>query len=90
MVAGYTSPALRLPAARISVLVAKRLIHKGTAGDVLAKATGFDRVVGIPKSQVESGAIVNPATLSGKVALHDIPPGSQLTLADFGDAASHP
>jgi hypothetical protein len=36
-----------------------------------------------------TGAIVDSATLSGKVALHDIAPGSQLTLADFG-AASHP
>ena len=38
------------------------------------------------KSEVETGAIVDPATLSGQVALTDISPGQQLTASDFGAA----
>jgi Flp pilus assembly protein CpaB len=70
--------------ASISVLVAQRLIQKGTPGDVIRTSSGVYRATSIAKNQVETGAIVNPATLAGEVALTDISPGQQLTAADFG------
>jgi len=73
--------------ARIPVLVAKSLIQKGTSGDVIAKSTGMYEVAQIPKKQVQTGAIVDTSTLTGKVALTDINPNSQLTEADFGPSA---
>jgi Flp pilus assembly protein CpaB len=72
----------------ISVLVAQKLIQKGTTGDVIRTSSGLYRSTTIAKSQVETGAIVSPATLTGQVALTDISPGQQLTTADFGPAGS--
>jgi Flp pilus assembly protein CpaB len=69
---------------QIGVLVAKSLIQQGTSGDVIAKSTGMYEVAQIPKKQVQTGAIVDSSTLTGKVALRDINPNSQLTEADFG------
>jgi Flp pilus assembly protein CpaB len=70
--------------ATISVLVAQKLIQKDTPGDVIRTTSGYYRPTSIAKGQVETGAIVDPATLSGEVALTDISPGQQLTAADFG------
>lgn len=75
--------------AAISVLVAQKLIQKGTTGDVVRTTSGLYQATSIPKSQVESGAIVNPATLSGQVATTDISPGQQLTASDFGPATNN-
>jgi len=72
--------------AAIQVLVAQKLIQANTPGDVIRNNTGFYKVTGYAKSQVETGAIVDPATLAGQVALVDISPGQQLTAADFGPA----
>jgi Flp pilus assembly protein CpaB len=69
--------------AALSVLVAQKLIQKGTTGDVIRTTSGLYEATSIPKSQVESGAIVDPATLSGQVATTDISPGQQLTASDF-------
>ena len=69
--------------AAISVLVAKSLIQQGTSGDVVG-TTGLYQKVNIPKSQVKTGAFVDPSTLAGKVALTDIYPNQQITAADFG------
>src|SRR5262249_48546630 len=69
----------------VQVLVAKKTIPQGTSGDVLAKSTGFYEVAQIPKDNVLSGAITDSATLTGKVALQDINPNSQLTEAQFGE-----
>jgi Flp pilus assembly protein CpaB len=74
--------------AAISVLVAQKLIQKGTPGDVVRTSSGFYSTSSIPKDQVESGAIVNPATLANQVAITDISPGQQLTAADFGPAGT--
>ncbi len=73
--------------APIQVLVAKSLIQKGTPGNIVG-TTDLYQITSIPKSQVESGAFVDPATLSGKVATRDIYPGQQLTAADFGPAGN--
>jgi Flp pilus assembly protein CpaB len=69
----------------VQVLVAKKTIPQGTSGDVLAKSTGFYTVAQIPKDKVFSGAITDSSTLTGKVALADINPNSQLTEAQFGE-----
>jgi Flp pilus assembly protein CpaB len=71
----------------VSVLVAKRTIPQGTSGDVLAKSTSFYEVTQLPKDQVLSGAITDSATLTGKVALTEINPNSQLTADQFGAAS---
>jgi Flp pilus assembly protein CpaB len=69
--------------AALSVLVAQKLIQKGTTGDVIRTTSGLYQATSIPKSQVESGAIVDPATLSGQATTTDISPGQQLTASDF-------
>jgi Flp pilus assembly protein CpaB len=69
----------------VQVLVAKKTIPQGTSGDVLAKSTGFYTVAQIPKGNVLTGAITDSSTLSGRVALADINPNSQLTEAQFGE-----
>jgi len=68
----------------VQVLVANKTIPQGMTGDTLAKATGFYVLRGIPKDQVLTGAITDTSTLTGKVALADIKPNSQLTEAQFG------
>jgi pilus assembly protein CpaB len=74
---------LNAKAAPISVLVAKSLIQKGTPGDIVG-TTRLYQVAAIPKDQVKTGTFVDPASLTGKVALTDIYPGQQITAADFG------
>jgi Flp pilus assembly protein CpaB len=71
----------------VSVLVAKKTIPQGTSGDILAKATSFYEVTQLPKDQVLTGAITDSSTLTGQVALKDIPPNAQLVAADFGAAS---
>jgi Flp pilus assembly protein CpaB len=66
----------------MSVLVAKSLIQKGTPGDVVGTSSLF-QVSSIPRSQVKTGAFIDPKTLTGKVAAADIYPGQQLTATDF-------
>jgi Flp pilus assembly protein CpaB len=68
----------------VNVLVAQKLIQKGTPGDVIRTTSGYYAVKSIPHKQVEDGAFVDPASLAGKVALTDISGGQQLTAADFG------
>jgi Flp pilus assembly protein CpaB len=68
----------------VTVLVAQRLIQANTPGDVIRTNPGYYKAMGLAKSEVQTGAIVNPATLAGQVALTDISPGQQLTAADFG------
>jgi Flp pilus assembly protein CpaB len=72
----------------VRVLVAAKLIQKGTPGDVISTTSGYYEATNLPKKQVETGAIVDPASLSGKVALADISPAQQLTESDFGTATS--
>jgi len=69
----------------VQVLVAKKTIPQGTSGDVLAKSTGFYTVAQIPKDNVLNGAITDSSTLTGKVALADINPNSQLVESQFGE-----
>ena len=65
-----------------TVLVAKRLIPKGTTGASFAENNLFD-VTTVPKDQLKLGAISDPAVLRGSVVAADIYPRQQLTTADF-------
>jgi Flp pilus assembly protein CpaB len=66
----------------VTVLVAKRLIPKGTAGSSIAAQNLFV-VTNIPKGQLKLGAISDPAVLQGTVTAADIYPRQQLTTNDF-------
>jgi Flp pilus assembly protein CpaB len=68
----------------IRVLVASKVIPAGTPGNVLVSNSGYYRSVPYAKSQVETGAVVDPSALAGQVALKDIGLNQQLTAADFG------
>ena len=69
--------------ATVQVLVAKSLIQKDTPGDIVG-TSGMYVISNIPKSSVKIGAFVDPAELTGKVALTDIYPNQQISSADFG------
>ena len=66
----------------VTVLVAKNLIEKGMPGDVVGLKRLFESEQA-PQSQVRDGAITDPSTLRGRVAVEDVYPGQQLTIADF-------
>ena len=65
-----------------TVLVASRLIPKGTAGSLVATQHLFQAAV-IRESQLRTGALSDPASLVGRAAAVDIYPGQQLTATDF-------
>ena len=64
------------------VLVAKRLIPKGTSGSEIVKRRLHAAAV-IPCRDLKSGAIADPAQLLGTVAVVDLFPGQQFTREDF-------
>jgi Flp pilus assembly protein CpaB len=66
----------------VTVLVAKRLIPKGTSGSSIAAQNLFI-VTTIPKGQLKLGAISDPAVLQGTVTAADVYPNQQLTTNDF-------
>ncbi|MEY2569987.1 MAG: pilus assembly protein CpaB [Acidimicrobiaceae bacterium] len=68
------------------VLIADRLIPKGTSGDAVAADRLF-RPTTIAEDAVKPLALTNAAVLSGKAATHDIFPGQQITSADFSSDA---
>jgi Flp pilus assembly protein CpaB len=66
----------------VTVLVAKGELPKGSSGDLIAKK-GLFQATGFKRDQVEEGAITDPASLRGQIAVKEIVPGQQLTTADF-------
>lgn len=68
------------------VLIADRLIPKGTSGDAVASGRLF-RPATISESAVKALALTDAAALTGKTAAHDIYPGQQITSADFKSGA---
>ena len=66
----------------VTVLVAKRLIPKGTSGAAIANKNLYS-VTTIPKGELKLGALSDSASLRGTVAANDIYPSQQLTQADF-------
>ena len=71
----------------VPVLVAKTLIEKGTTGEGLSAQKLF-QVREVPRDQLQEGALTDPAALRGRVAVNDVLPGQQITIADFSDGAS--
>jgi Flp pilus assembly protein CpaB len=67
---------------KVKVLVSRSFIEKGTPGNYIGRAELFAPQA-ILQKQILDGAISDPAALRNRVALHDINPGEQLTLADF-------
>ena len=66
----------------VTVLVAKEELPKGSSGDLIARK-GLFQAVSFKRDQVKDGAITDPGSLSGMVAVHDIVRGQQLTTGDF-------
>jgi pilus assembly protein CpaB len=71
----------------VTVLVAKGLITKGTSGNIIATQNLY-QVSSQPRGDVADGAITDPATLKGRVAVADIYPGEQLTAGKLGVTTS--
>jgi Flp pilus assembly protein CpaB len=71
----------------VTVLVANKLIEKGMPGDVVGVRRLFAEEEA-PRSHVRAGAITDPSTLRGRVAVEDIYPGQQLTIAEFAATTS--
>jgi Flp pilus assembly protein CpaB len=69
------------------VLVATRLIPKGTSGVLIAKQ-GMYQVTTVQKEQLEPLAISDPAAIIGSIAASDIFPGQQFTEGDFTTVAA--
>ena len=78
---------VRSGTAPVTVLVAKNLIPKGTAGNLIAQKELY-QVTTLPKDQVLNGALADPAALRGQVTTSDVYPGQQLTVGDFGTVNS--
>ena len=76
---------LKAQGAMVTVLVAKKSIPKGTAGNVVA-AKDLYTVTTIRESQLLDGAFSDPASLRDKVATGEVFEGAQLTATDFGAA----
>src|SRR5919197_1991283 len=66
----------------VTVLVAKGEMPKGSSGDLIAKK-GLFQATGFKRDQVEEGAITDPTSMRGLVAVRELVPGQQLTTADF-------
>lgn len=64
------------------VLVAKKLIAKGTPGNQIG-AKQLYQITSVAQADVKPGAIVDPALLNGRVVAQDIYPGQQLADTDF-------
>ena len=73
---------LKAQGAMVTVLVAKKSIPKGTAGNVVA-AKDLYTVTTIRESQLLEGALSDPASLRDRVAAREIFEGAQLTATDF-------
>lgn len=66
----------------VTVLVARESLPKGVSGDVIAEKGRF-QATGFKRDQVKEGAVTDPASLRGQVAVHNLVRGQQLTVADF-------
>ena len=72
------------------VLVADRLIPKGTAGDVVISGKLF-RPAALAEQDLRPGAVSDAVAMQGRVATRDILPGQQITATDFTDfGGRHP
>jgi pilus assembly protein CpaB len=65
-----------------AVFVARGMIPQGMSADLIASQQLVQRTT-VKNSQVQAGAIADPGVLHGQVAVDNIYPGQQLTLAEF-------
>lgn len=77
---------LKTSSAPVTVLVAKKLIQKGTPGNYVGSADLFVPT-SIRADHVRPGAISDPAQFRDRVAINDVFPGQQLTITDFSITA---
>jgi pilus assembly protein CpaB len=70
-----------------TVLVATSEIQKGTPVSTIASKQLY-KLTPVLETQMAPGAIVNAASLSGKIAASNILPGQQLTAGEFTTVAS--
>jgi Flp pilus assembly protein CpaB len=70
------------------VLVAGKLIPRGTSGTVIAE-TGLYQAATVTKDDLQIGAISDPAYLNGRVAVVDIFPGQQIKASDLTTGVSN-
>jgi Flp pilus assembly protein CpaB len=80
-VSSYTKGGAAAPV-NTPVFVSQGFIPRGTPASVVASNSLLDRTT-VPSNHVVVGAISDPATLKGEVAVQDIYPGQQVTAADF-------
>jgi Flp pilus assembly protein CpaB len=66
----------------VTVLVARGNIPKRTSGTVIA-TNGLYTAMTIPEGQLKEGAISDPASLRGRVAVQEVFDGAQLTATSF-------
>ena len=69
----------------VQVVVARSLVPKGTPGEVVA-GDRYYRMLKVRKSQLEEGAVTDPADLDGKVLKRDIYPGHQFKAGDLASS----
>lgn len=69
-----------------TVLVADRLIPKGTSGAVIV-SEGYFKPQTMSKDSVAGGAIARAADLRNKVSTRDVYPGEQLAAGEFASGA---
>ena len=69
------------------VLVATKLIPKGTSGTLIAQKALYLSTT-VQKDQLKLNAIIDPSALNDRVAAADIFPGQQLTQDDFTTESS--
>jgi Flp pilus assembly protein CpaB len=74
--------------ATIRVLVAKHTIQQGTSGNVISSNELYKWSTISKSNPTAAGALVDPSTLTGQVAVKDIDAGLPLTAADFGPATN--
>ena len=74
--------------APVTVLVARQMIPKGTAGNVIAEQDLYSATT-LRQSQVLNGAFSDASSLRGEVAAQDIFPGAQLVASDFAAASTN-
>ncbi len=64
------------------VLIADRLIPRGTAGDEVVTGKLF-KPSAVAEENVRPGAVTQASQLAGRVAVRNVLPGQQITAADF-------
>ena len=66
----------------VKVLVATKLIEKGSPADAVA-ADNMYEVQAVDKADLKTGAIQDPGSLEGRVTVANIYPGEQIQASDF-------